>query len=90
MERLRHEQGKVLVDLEGVKAGRDYALALNEEIKTPDVLVDEGYDPLHAVYIYAQNFLSVLIEEAIEFPELREWAKFYVSLEENYMPAVLR
>ena len=87
MERLRHEQGRVLVDLEGVKAGRDYALALNEEIKTPDVLVDEGYDPLHAVYIYAQNFLSVLIEEAIEFPELREWAKFYVSLEENYMPA---
>ncbi len=42
MDRLRYEQGKVMIDLEQVKAGRDYAPALYEEIKIPDVLVNEG------------------------------------------------
>ncbi|WP_157673697.1 hypothetical protein [Endozoicomonas ascidiicola] len=87
IERLRHEQRKVLVDFDQVKAGREYAHFLNEEVKTPDVLMDEGYDPLHAVYLYAQNFLSVLVEQAVEFPELQEWVKLYVSLEKDYMPA---
>lgn len=85
VERIRHGQGGVLVDL--VEAEKDCVLALNEDVKTPDVLEEEGYDPLHAVYLYVQNFLSVLIEGGLELPEFQEWVKFYASLEEIYMPA---
>lgn len=86
VNRLRQEKQRVLVDLSELKAGRENALALSDEVKTPDVLIDDGYDPLHAVYLYAQNFLSVLIEQATELPELQHWVDLYVDLEEKYMP----
>lgn len=86
VNRLRQEKWRVLIDLNQAKAGRENALSLSEEVKTPDTLIDDGYDPLHAVYLYAQNFLSVLVEQATELPELQQWVKLYVDLEEKYMP----
>lgn len=87
VDRLRREKGKTLVDLDQAKAGRDHANSLLDELKRVEVLVEEGFDPLHAVYVYTQNFLSVLVEQAIELPELRHWVELYESLEEDYMPA---
>lgn len=45
------------------------------------------YDPLHALYIYAQNQLSVLIEQLAELPMLDKLAGPYAAASEEYMPS---
>jgi hypothetical protein len=46
-----------------------------------------GYDPLHGLYIYAQNQLSVLIEQMIDLPMLDRLADAYAKAQEEYMPS---
>lgn len=45
------------------------------------------YDPLHAVYIYGQNQLSVLIEQLAQLPMLDKLADAYAAAAEEYMPS---
>lgn len=45
------------------------------------------YDPLHAVYLYGQNQLSVLIEQLAELPMLDRLANPYAEATEEYMPS---
>jgi hypothetical protein len=45
------------------------------------------YDPLHGLYIYAQNQLSVLIEQIIDLPMLHRLADAYAEAQEEYMPS---
>jgi hypothetical protein len=44
-------------------------------------------DPLHALYVYSQNHLSVLIEQISELPMLEKLTGIYVTAEEEYMPS---
>lgn len=44
-------------------------------------------DPLHALYVYSQNHLSVLIEQIAELPILDKLADRYASASEEYMPS---
>lgn len=44
-------------------------------------------DPLHGIYVYAQNQLSVLIEQLIDLPMLSKLADAYSAAEEEYMPS---
>ena len=44
-------------------------------------------DPLHALYVYSQNHLSVLIEQISELPLLEKLTDIYVTAEEEYMPS---
>jgi hypothetical protein len=45
------------------------------------------YDPLHGLYIYAQNQMSVLIEQMIGLPMLDNLADAYAAAQEEYMPS---
>jgi hypothetical protein len=45
------------------------------------------YDPLHGLYIYAHNQLSVLIEQMIDLPMLDKLADAYADAQEEYMPS---
>jgi hypothetical protein len=45
------------------------------------------YDPVHGLYIYGQNLLSVLIEQLCELPMLDKLADAYAQAEEEYMPS---
>ena len=45
------------------------------------------YDPLHGLYIYAQNQLSVLIEQIINLPMLDKLGDVYATAEDMYMPS---
>lgn len=45
-----------------------------------------GYDPLHGLDVYAQNQLSVLIEQMIDLPMLDRLADAYAEAREEYMP----
>lgn len=44
-------------------------------------------DPLHALYVYSQNHLSVLIEQISELPILDKLADKYAAASEEYMPS---
>ncbi len=43
-------------------------------------------DPLHALYVYSQNHLSVLIEQISELAIMDKLADKYVAASEEYMP----
>lgn len=45
------------------------------------------YDPLHGLYIYGQNQLSVLIEQISDLPVLDRLASAYSEAQEEYMPS---
>ena len=45
------------------------------------------YDPLHGLYIYGQNQLSVLIEQLADLPMLEKLADAYAKAQEEYMPS---
>lgn len=45
------------------------------------------YDPVHGLYIYGQNQLSVLIEQLSDLPMLEKLADAYAKAQEDYMPS---
>jgi|CXWL01.1.fsa_nt_gi hypothetical protein len=45
------------------------------------------YDPIHGLYIYGQNQLSVIIEQLCELPMLEKLVDAYAQAEEEYMPS---
>lgn len=45
------------------------------------------YDPLHGLYIYGQNQLSVLIEQLSDLPMLDKLADAYAKAHEEYIPS---
>ena len=49
-------------------------------------LVENGYDPLHAVYIAVQNTTSVFAECVSVLPELKAYCKVVTAAEDEYMP----
>ena len=69
------------------------------EIKNAELMVEKykksiiskrklkEYHPAHGVYIYAQNFLSALIEQLSSLNELSELTDAFAEAEEVYMPS---
>ena len=55
----------------------------------PDIpkLIAEGYDPVHAAYIFVHHITSVFSENVSRFPEMRTYAKEVGNAEEEYMPS---
>ncbi len=49
-------------------------------------LLDKGYDPLHAVYVSAQNIISKVTEELQGERSIREWLNYFEKAEREYMP----
>jgi hypothetical protein len=49
-------------------------------------LISEGHDPCHALYIFAQNFASVLGEQLSEMKEARQFVKIVADAEDEYQP----
>ena len=61
---------------------------LFNEIMTMEQAIKSGHDPLHAVYIYTQNLLSVLTESLQEIPE-PSLSRFFNTIEaadDTYIP----
>lgn len=56
-------------------------------IKDVATLIKEGHDPIHAAYIYMQNFTSHFAEGVSQFPEMAAWADMVAKAEDEYMPS---
>ena len=56
-------------------------------IKDVETLIQEGHDPIHAAYIYLQNFTSYFAEGVSQFLEMRAWADMVAKAEDEYLPS---
>ncbi|MHB1557079.1 MAG: hypothetical protein ACYC61_06335 [Isosphaeraceae bacterium] len=55
----------------------------------PDIarLIADGFDPIHAAYLFVHHITSVFSENVSRFPELRAYAQEVGRAEEEYMPS---
>ncbi|MBU1170868.1 MAG: hypothetical protein KKD44_15010 [Proteobacteria bacterium] len=81
----RHYLERKVVDISEVRNSKICAEELQKTIVTGETLSD--YDPVHAVYIYAQNIISVLMEQVGECPEMVKIVNPYINAAEEYMPS---
>ena len=56
-------------------------------IKDVATLIKEGLDPIHAAYVFMQNFTSHFAEGVSHFPEMKAWADVVAKAEEEYLPS---
>lgn len=66
---------------EGKLRSEEYQKSIVSEEKLNEL------DPLHALYMYSQNHLSVLIEQITELPILYKLADRYAKSTDEYMPS---
>ena len=76
--------GKI-IGLKSVIVGRDHAEELQETVATQEELAD--LHPSHAVYVYAQNQVSVMSEQLTALKEMAQFAKLISKAEDEYMPS---
>jgi hypothetical protein len=78
-----YARGKV-IDLQSVMAGRANAEALQKTVATREDLA--GFHPAHAVYVYAQNQMSVMSEQLTTLDKMARFVKLLSKAEDEYLP----
>jgi hypothetical protein len=55
----------------------------------PDIakLISEGYDPVHAAYVFVHHIISTFSENVSQFSEMQAYAEEVGSAQEEYMPS---
>jgi len=74
-----------VINFSGIKEAKAYAKDLDKGVVSEDEL--SKYDPLHAVYIYAQNKVSVLVEQLSELPVLSQLTNALSKADDIYLPS---
>lgn len=82
---IRKTQGKKVVDLSQFKEARLNAETLDKTIITEKKMAH--LDPVHAVYVYAQNKMSVFVEQLSGLPELSKLTNSLDDAQDEYMPS---
>jgi hypothetical protein len=78
-------QKRKVIDLSQFKEARLSAENLDKTVITDKEMA--ALDPVHAVYVYAQNKISVLSEQLGELPELSKLLNAIADAQEEYMPS---
>ncbi len=81
----QHHLQKKLTNLSDWREAKIRAENFQKTIISPNELTQ--YDPVHGLYIYGQNQLSVLIEQIIELPMVEKLVDAYAEAQEEYMPS---
>jgi len=55
-------------------------------VKDIPTLIKEGFDPIHAVWLFMQNLTSHFAEGVFQLPEMKRWARAVGKAEDEYMP----
>ena len=79
------ERRRRVIDFSALKLGAEQAEALERGVISETDMRE--YDLLHAVYIYAQNKMSVCVEQIAELPACADLVNAYAETEERYMPS---
>jgi hypothetical protein len=75
-----------VVDLSGLRAVRQIFEEARLDADGLNKLLSKGHDPCHAVYIFAQNFASVLGEQLSKMNEAQQYVKIVGDAEDEYQP----
>ena len=73
------------IDIRDIKKSKIRAEELEATVSSGKELA--SLDPLHAVYVYGQNKMSVFVEQLAELPVMSELAEAYALAEQEYMPS---
>ncbi len=82
---LRKEQNRKIIPFDALRLSAAHSAELERGVISEADM--SRYDPLHAVYIYAQNKISVLGELLLELPACAKFAKAYAKAEDEYQPS---
>ena len=82
---LKKTKNKRIINFQELKAAKTHADNLEQTIISENEL--SKYDPLHAVYIYTQNKVSVLVEQLCDFSGLSKLTNILDQADETYMPS---
>jgi hypothetical protein len=82
---LRKTTGRKVIDISELRDAKINAKNLDKTVITGEQL--SRLDPLHGVYVYAQNKLSVIIEELSALPALSKLADAYENADDVYVPS---
>jgi len=85
-KRIKKLRSSKSVDLLAFKHAKQAVKDANETIADPDTLIKEGYNPVHALYVSAQNVLSSLVEFMLDMDELDRYHRIIGQAQEEYMP----
>ncbi|MCP5519440.1 MAG: hypothetical protein H7A45_19525 [Verrucomicrobiales bacterium] len=77
--------GRKVINLAAFRMGAERAANLERGVVSEEQM--RGMDPLHAVYGYAQNKLSAMVEDLAQLPMCAELAEAYMDAEEEYLPS---
>ena len=86
-KRLHRKMASKAVNLPTEEPKRRPGELLPGGIKDIPTLIKEGHDPIHAVYIFMQNFTSHFAEGVSQLPEMKTWARAVEKAEDEYMPS---
>lgn len=82
---LRKTTGRKVIDISELRDAKILAENLSKTVINAEDL--STLDPLHGVYAYAQNKLSVCIEQLTDLPALSKLADAYDHAHDLYMPS---
>jgi len=82
---LKKVKNQKIIDFKSHKEATSYAQDLEKTMVSEDALAK--YDPLHAVYIYAQNKVSVLVEQLADLPGLSKLTDILEQADDIYLPS---
>jgi hypothetical protein len=85
IEAIRRQMRMKVVDLATFRAGQEYAEALQNTV-TPEEQLAKTH-PAFAIYVYAQNQMSVMAEQLLQLPEMKSFAKQIGPAEDEYAPS---
>lgn len=81
----RKFKNRKVVDLSEFTTGRKHAEDLQKTVISQKEMQD--YHPVHAIYIYTQNQVSVMSEQITQLKEMDRFSKLIGPAEEEYMPS---
>ena len=82
---LKKTKNQKIIDFKELKEAKEYVQDLDKTVASKDDL--SKCDPLHAVYIYAQNKVSVLVEQLADLPALSKLTNTLDQADEIYLPS---
>ncbi len=82
---LKKAKNQKIIDFKEFKDAKAYAQDLDKTVVSEDDL--SKVDPLHAVYIYAQNKVSVFVEQLADLPALSKLTNILDQAEDMYSPS---
>lgn len=85
LEATRRQMRMKVVDLAAFRAGQEYAEALQNTVTPKDRLARTH--PAFAIYVHAQNQMSVMAEQLLQLAEMKSFVKQIGPAEDEYAPS---